>query len=241
MGISVWVHKRSIWFIDPSSWGRSLRSTCLGSDREIAYVLRERSGEWEVPRAMGSTSNPPHSRPTSRNSPLVEAEPLPIHTAPTACGGSSMPKNPRQELFAKELRSQIEAWRDTLRRVCSLHQVPWRRDSERYRYYTFAGRTVNRAIALQTRMPEAEYDDISLLLSSPMNWVALPGEPGAFGPAIPQLFEASARQSLFQQQLPIDFQAREYLEGWLKDPVVPQILARLSKSEPVNIDGVRWP
>ena len=47
------------------------------------------------------------------------------------------------------------------------------------------------------------------------------------------LFEATVAQSIYQKQLPLELQEREYLQAWLKDTAIPRILARLRNAKAV--------
>jgi len=42
-------------------------------------------------------------------------------------------------------------------------------------------------------------------------------------------------QSIFQRELPLQLQLHEFLQPWLKDDDVPNILKRLATAEPVEI------
>ena len=141
------------------------------------------------------------------------------------------------DLFTKDLRHQIEHFRSNVRRSCSEDQIPYLRSSDGIRYYTFAGYLVNRAVGLYAKKPEFKADDFSLLVHSPIDWASIPHHPSGFEDIFHLLYEASTAQTLYQKQLPLDLQEREYLQEWLKDTTIPHILARLVEAETKEIDN----
>jgi ATP-dependent Lhr-like helicase len=140
-------------------------------------------------------------------------------------------------LFVKNLRDQVERFRNQVRRTCSEKTIPFRRSSEGIRYYTFAGQLVNRAIGLFAKKPGFQAEELSLLVPSPIDWASIPSQPLAFEDYFHLLFEASSGQSLYQKQLPLDLQEREYLQDWLKAAAIPRILSRISNATPIGIKG----
>lgn len=142
------------------------------------------------------------------------------------------------DLFAKDLRQQVSRFRDQIARACSEDRMLYLRSSEGIRYYTFAGYIINRAIGLYTRKPGFKADDLSLLIPSPVDWTSIPTHPSAYEDFFHLLFEASAGQSLYQKQLPLDLQEREYLQDWLKAAAIPRILSRLSNVTTVEMEGL---
>jgi len=165
-------------------------------------------------------------------------------------GGSGSPSDPHNadrvwrlihsdelimDLFARDLRQEVEHFIDQVQVACSENQIPYFRSSEGIRYFTFAGHLVNRAIGLYTRKPGFKADDLSLLVPSPVDWASISIHPSDYEDFFHLLFEPSSGQSLYQKQLPLDLQEREYLQDWLKDKVIPQILVRLVRSKPIEI------
>ena len=141
------------------------------------------------------------------------------------------------DLFTKELRQQVEFFIDRFRQMCSQKQIPYLRSSEGIRYFTFAGYLINRAIGLYTRKPGFKADDLSLLVPSPVDWASIGIHPSDYEDFFHLLFEASTGQSIYQKQLPLDLQEREYLQDWLKDAGIMRILTRLFGAETRLIDN----
>lgn len=139
--------------------------------------------------------------------------------------------------FAKDLRPGISSFVRQIRSACSEGQIPYSRDADGIRYYTFAGHMVNRAVGLFAAKPDFEAGDFTLLVPSPVDWASLPDRPSDYDEFFHSLFEGSPEQSLYQQQLPLDLQELEYLQDWLKDEVTPRVLSRLSKATPVPVAG----
>lgn len=165
-------------------------------------------------------------------------------------GGSGVPSDPHiadrvwrlihsedipMNVFGKDLRKRILSFLGEIRRACSEDQIPYLRTTDGIRYYTFAGYIVNRAVGLLARKPEFKADDLSLLVPSPVNWASVPNHPSDYDEFFHMLFEASSEQTLYQKQLPLGLQELEYLQDWLKDKEIPNILCRLSKAATVQI------
>jgi ATP-dependent Lhr-like helicase len=135
------------------------------------------------------------------------------------------------DLFAMDLREKINRFRNQVQRACSQNQIPYLRSPVGIRYFTFAGSIVNRAIGLYAQKPGFKTDNLSLLVPSPIDWASIPIRPSDYENLFHLLFEPSEGQSLYQKQLPLDLQQREYLQNWLKDMAIPALLARLVESE----------
>ena len=140
-------------------------------------------------------------------------------------------------IFAASLRSSVVESRDQLRRFCTRDQIPYVRSIEGIRYFTFAGYLVNKAIGLISAKPGYQADDISLLVSSPIDWPTIPAVPADYQAVFHLLYEPSSEQSVYQQQLPPALQQQEYLQDWLKDETIPRILDRLVHSTEVKVDA----
>lgn len=141
------------------------------------------------------------------------------------------------DLFTRDLRSKIRAFIDRVRDSCRLNQIPYLRSTGGIRYFTFGGRLVNKAVGLITMKPGFEADEISLLVSSPIDFSTIPDSTSEYESFFGLLFEPNSEQSIYQRLLPIDLQRLEYIQEWLKDEVIPGILTRLKKAEPVPIDN----
>lgn len=138
-----------------------------------------------------------------------------------------------QEQFSKALSLKVQGFVSAIRKACSRNQVPFARTQDGIRYYTFGGYVVNRAVGLFTGKPEFKADDFSLLVPSLIDWSSLPENPADYADFFHLLFEATSAQSIYQKQLPLELQEREYLQAWLKDTAIPRILARLRNAEVV--------
>ena len=144
------------------------------------------------------------------------------------------------EIIAPYLRENIKQVRDSLRCVCRIDQIPYTRSIEGIYYFTFGGYLVNKAIALITRQVDYKAEDISLFVKTPIDWSSVPSEPQAYESVFHLLFEAASSQSLYQTLLPRELQLHEFLQPWLKDGTVRNILNRLVRSELVSIESNMW-
>jgi len=162
-----------------------------------------------------------------------------------AYGGSGISSNPYitdrmwtfihtdgavRDQFSNALSETVRKFISSIRRACAHEEIPFSRTPEGIRYYTFGGYIVNRAIGLFSGKPEFKADDVSLLVPSPIDWSAIPENPAEYEEFFHLLFESSSAQSIYQKQLPLELQEREYLQAWFKDTAIPLILSRLKNA-----------
>ncbi|GIV86979.1 MAG: hypothetical protein KatS3mg054_1008 [Chloroflexus sp.] len=140
------------------------------------------------------------------------------------------------ELLAPSLRGRVADARTKLQAACTISQIPYVQSADGICYFTFAGYLVNKAIALSSRTVSFKASDSSLLVPSPIDWATIPSEPAAYEAVFSELFEVSSEQSLYQTLLPPELQIREFLEDWLKNQAVTDVLLRLVCSSPVRVD-----
>jgi ATP-dependent Lhr-like helicase len=139
------------------------------------------------------------------------------------------------ELLAPRLRDVVGRARDRLRNLCTVSQIPYTRVPGRLAYLTFGGSIVNKAISIKTAQLDPKYNDALLAGTSSVEWSTIPTSAQAFESVFDELFECSSEQSIYQKLLPERFQVQEFLEGWLRDMTVPEVLQRLSSSSPVQV------
>jgi len=142
-----------------------------------------------------------------------------------------------EQLFSAAIRGITVEVRNQLRTRCSVNEIPYQRTTSGLRYFTFAGYLVNKAIGLLTQKPNFHADDLYLLVPSPIEWSQLPASPAAYEAVFHLLFEQKSDQSIYQAQLPSALQLREYLQEWLHDHTIRQVLERLSNSTPVEVEA----
>ena len=119
-------------------------------------------------------------------------------------------------------------------------QIPCKRTIEGCQYTTYAGYMVNKAIALFTNQRDYRAEDTTLTVTHPIAWQSLPIDPQSYESIFPLLFEASGDQSLYQTLLPHDLQRDEFLQAWIQDNTVREVLARLTRSETVQVEQIHW-
>ena len=143
------------------------------------------------------------------------------------------------DILFKELKLKIEKTISNLRRECDFKTIPYENSHKGIRYFTFGGYFVNKAIALITRKLNYHADDISLFVTSPINWQSIPTEAKAYEVIFLSLFEKSSEQSKYQALLPPHLQLHEFNQNWLMDETVTNILTRLSKSTPIQVSAIK--
>jgi ATP-dependent Lhr-like helicase len=141
------------------------------------------------------------------------------------------------DIIEPNLRNKIIEGLNIIRGFCGINDIPYIQTAEGYiKYYTFAGYLVNKAAALYTEQPDFNADDISLTVPFPINWGNLPYKQIDYEPFFHNLFEASSEQSIFQSLLPPELQIKEFLQEWLKNEAISDILKRLTNSTPLKFN-----
>lgn len=138
-------------------------------------------------------------------------------------------------VFTSGLGAIISSFMQSIRTQWGQFQIPYRKDTKGITYLTFAGYIVNRAIGKFTDNADFSADNISLTVKAPIDWRSLPANPNDYEDCFPALFEATSEQSYYQKQLPLELQAHEYIQNWLKDRSIQDVLTRVSQSEPVKL------
>lgn len=100
--------------------------------------------------------------------------------------------------------------------------------SSEFRYYTFAGRTMNELVARRSGVVEFQAGEIVLRSAQPIDFSSLPDDPSALVSVATQCLHVPDRLTMFQQLLPAELLRAELSEDWLKTPVYGRGLRRLS-------------
>ena len=140
------------------------------------------------------------------------------------------------DILHSALRLPLTEMQNRLKSACNEYQIPCKRSLEGYGYTTYAGYMVNKAIALFTNQSGYLAEDTMLLVSKPIEWNSLPDSPQDYETIFPSLFETSGEQSIYQTLLPYELQRTEFIQTWIQDNTVREILARLSRSETFYTD-----
>jgi len=139
-------------------------------------------------------------------------------------------------LLSPSLRQKVQKWLNKTRQTFHFNTIPYTQSSEGIRYYTFGGYLVNKAIGIFTQKSNFKASPISLLTNSRINWNSIPVNPQDYEAVFNLLFESS-EQSIYQHLLPEEFQIHEFMQAWLKDATVYDILSRLSKSTAIQVSS----
>lgn len=124
-----------------------------------------------------------------------------------------------------------------IRAACNVDSLPCVRTPQGFRYYTFGGSMLNRAIGQWLGAPFVAASDLTLELTAPLDCMGLPANTDSFLQAVRSLPRDADKQTFFQQQLSIHLQEREWSEAWIKDAEVPKVLERLRRATIVNVSG----
>ena len=98
------------------------------------------------------------------------------------------------------------------------------------RYFTFAGQLANKIIAQWFGNSAVAESDLTITSRSPIDWSQLPTDLTMLVEQAQEVFAPSTRQTVFQQNLPVDFQREEWLQEWITDQSAQAILTRLRAS-----------
>ena len=101
-------------------------------------------------------------------------------------------------------------------------------------YYTFAGKSVNKAIAVSQSLHNSRVTDIVIEVPYKIQWQNIPSEPIDYLEIIDQLFDTTG-QSIYQALLPTSLQREELIQNWITDPVIAKVIKRLKMTTPVEI------
>ncbi|MGI8501066.1 MAG: helicase-related protein [Hassallia sp.] len=141
------------------------------------------------------------------------------------------------DVLCSYLRESIKETINNLRQVCGFQEIPYNRSMKGIRYLTFGGYLVNKAVALITRQLNYQADDICLLVTNPINWQSIPTDPQAYEVVFHLLFEKPSEQSIYQALLPSQLQLREFIQNWLMDETIANILTRLGNSKSIQVQA----
>ena len=139
-------------------------------------------------------------------------------------------------VLSKSLNQQINSWLSGIRQICHVNEIPFTQSTEGTRYYTFGGYLVNKAIGLFTQQSVFQASPISLLTRSRIDWSSIPVNPQDYQALFNLLFESS-EQSIYQYLLPKELQIHEFMQPWLKDTTVNDVLNRLANSTAIQVSS----
>ncbi|MDD2600634.1 MAG: DEAD/DEAH box helicase [Kiritimatiellae bacterium] len=134
-------------------------------------------------------------------------------------------------IFSKPLKAQLLPIVTNIQEQTTSDDLPFFRGKSGIRYYTFAGKLVNKAVCLMIGQSDAEVDDVSILVRKEIDWAQLPIQPEAYASFASDLMDEPDSLSVFQLMLPNDLLLRESFQSWLRNRSVIDILARLTHAK----------
>lgn len=135
-----------------------------------------------------------------------------------------------RETVPGRLSERIDFLTDSVALWSQAAHVPFVRKDGLLRYFTFAGRMVNRTVARALGQDPQASDDVVLTASVPLDFGCLSASPADYLDALDAVFEGTSDRSFFQGLLPTALQQEEFRQPWLRDATIPRILARLRAS-----------
>lgn len=139
-------------------------------------------------------------------------------------------------VYSRADLSRIQAVVTSVAATAPYDSIPVCRHPEGFSYLTFAGRLVNKAIALVTGQLQFTADETVLTCRQPIQWNAIPTDPTSYESVFGDLVDFGPEQTIYQTLLPTQMQRREALQTWLNDSTIREILERLQASATCRIE-----
>ncbi|MCJ7514976.1 MAG: DEAD/DEAH box helicase [Dehalococcoidia bacterium] len=136
-----------------------------------------------------------------------------------------------------ELQNDIKRVIGQFRQNGGIDCLPYLEHGGKIRYFTFAGRIINDAIALITDQSKYTADNFSLTVRAPIRWNSIPADPKDYAGIFHLIFQTRSDQSIFQAMLPESLQLDEYIQEWLKSEETAEVLKRLSEASLIQIQA----
>lgn len=129
-----------------------------------------------------------------------------------------------------------------IRECAEVDSIKFERYPERYRYFTFAGKLANKVIAKWFGDGTEAESDLTITSPVELDWSRLPSDPHQLLAQAAEVFTPSTRQTVFQQRLPVELQRKEWLQEWIGDQSVENVLNRLNHgaSQEVPAGSFSW-
>ena len=134
-----------------------------------------------------------------------------------------------------DVRQSIASTLDELKGGCTIESLPYIRQHDGVRHFTFAGYPLNVAISILTSQQAQRADDVSVVADGLLDLSVLPAEVSAFAMAAMPFMLDDSDVTIFQQSLPADLRREEYCQGWSCTPEYAEIIRRLRSSVPVDV------
>jgi ATP-dependent Lhr-like helicase len=135
----------------------------------------------------------------------------------------------------EQLRRILEQRIMNIRALCVQLSIPYVRKNRYYRYFTFGGLLVNRAIGLITKQIDFQATDFYLQVPIEIVFNDIPVDPEMYELIFDTLFIPDFEQTIYQTLLPRDIQVREFLQSWLCDQSIKENLERLKDSQTIEV------
>lgn len=139
-----------------------------------------------------------------------------------------------------EVRERLEKIAYQIRGSCTIASLPWFRTADAYIYFTFAGTTLNEALARHLGARVIRNNGFCVELDRPLSPLSFPKDLLSMAPIFRSLFSPSSSQSIFQQLLPVQMQEDEFVSAHLGDEDATSCIQRLSRSELVEISPAHF-
>lgn len=141
--------------------------------------------------------------------------------------------------LAQPLRDQVANLATLVGAWSSAAEVPYVRRDGQYRYFTFAGKIINRTIAHSFGADPSAAGDLTLSSLEPLDFSILPDVPQPLLDSLDAVFEGTSDRSVYQGMLPGRLQIEEFRQPWLRDRTIPKVLDRLRASRGAEaVNGV---
>jgi len=137
----------------------------------------------------------------------------------------------------KILQNDIKQLIAQFRQNGGIDHLPLLKCGQEIMYFTFAGKTINDAIAFITNQTWHAADNFTLTVRTPIQWDLIPVDPKDYERIFHLIFETPKDQSIFQAMLPANLQLDECIQEWLRNEENKEVLKRLSKATPMPVQS----
>lgn len=125
----------------------------------------------------------------------------------------------------------VEPLLDKVRSQVGKDSLPYERTTRGFRFYTFAGDLANKAIVKWFGVDAEMESDLTIISNKLLDWHRLPTDSSALLSQAEEVFTTSAGQTVFQQRLPVKMQREEWLQEWIQDQSISDVLKRIHESQ----------
>ena len=144
-----------------------------------------------------------------------------------------------EELATIDTEDLTTKWRNLYRMLVDA-ELPFALENGGYRYLTFSGRLVNDVICRWLKLDASEVDDLCIWSPRPIDFCRIPTDPELLAHHAAESLTKADELTIFQSMLPANLLRQDLIEPWCRTQCYTQILQRLARSMPHEIESSRF-